>query len=206
MKFAIIIASVTGGLLLLTIIVTALFGGGNTPTPPQGSLSPAPIQPQTYTAPSADATPAPGKSLIVGEICPPTQGGTVVSQGMVVAEEIPSRIKHVVFYPGETVAGTRQFAIELEPGTYELYSQTLQHEKVALFSEYVRCGMGEACYNHTLLQVSLEPNQKYTEARICDYTWTKPAVLPPSPTPDFSPLGTTPTPNSGIRSTPTRTF
>lgn len=195
-KWALIAAASTGGLLLLTIIISALSGSNpSQPTNPgtTGTVTPA-VTPK-YTAPDPNQQPKAGMSLITGEICPQTSSGNAPGS-MVVAEEIPSRVKHVIFYPGSVAAGTNKFAIEVEPGTYELYIQTLEQEKIALYSQYVNCGMASTCFDHRMVQIEVKAGEKNTSARICDYNWSQPTVSIPRPTtgPTFSPILFTPTP------------
>lgn len=167
LKWALIVAGICGGLLVLTIIVVAVSGGGaNTTTNPDVVPTLAHAS-DGYVGVPGEVTP--GNGVVMGRLCESTPGS--VDQMIIVAEKIPSRVGTEKFYPGIAKAGTDSFYFDLEPGIYEFYTKRLDGARWGLYSEYVQCGMTSVCVDHKMLQVNLFANQQVSNIDICDYAW-----------------------------------
>lgn len=193
LKFAIIIAITSFVLLLVTIVFTLILkpqnskdnlpvvtSGGNTNVVP------------TYIAPPDQLKPSNGKAIIQGKICN-AQGPLIIT-----VESIPDRTKTQKFYPGLNDARTDLYYFELDPGTYNIYTENNNREKVNTYSQFVTCGLNQDfCINHNLIDLFIESTDVKTNIDICDSLWKTrfqniPSLVPSQesdalPTPIFDP-------------------
>jgi len=165
MRKAIIIMSISFGLLFIVIIILAL-SQRSTNDPLNDST--AQISPIEYLPDSNTQTNS-NQALIQGSLCSDPTGS--IPPGLIVAEQIPSRRKTTKYFPGSQATDINQYSIAVDPGTYEIYLQSSNLEKIALYSQYVACGSQEYCTDHTSIQFPLESGQTKSEVNICDYRW-----------------------------------
>jgi len=165
MRKAIIIMSISFGLLFVVIVILALSqrSSSNPLNNSTNQISPVQYQPNANTQPNTN------QALIEGSLCPDQTG--MIPPGLIVAEQIPSRQKTTKYFPGSQATDTNQYSLAVDPGTYEIYLQSSNLEKIALYSQYVACGSQEYCTDHTSIQFPLEANQTKSDVNICDYRW-----------------------------------
>jgi len=166
-KFLLIVAGVSGGLLMIVFIAALIFA----PRAKSGQSNDQRSTPTLAQRYDPEVTPMNGKAVIKGRICSPPEDPTEVSATLIVAERLPARTQVTKYYPGYATAGSDLYAIEVDPGIYEVYTQSANREKVALYSDYVECGMEETCVDHGAVQVSLARGQVVEGVDLCDYVW-----------------------------------
>ena len=167
-----VLAIITGASLLLTILLFVFTGNSGDKTSTTDGTQP--IITQNTPIPTVDVQKPPeqGKAKISGVICP-AKSFSLAGGLMVVAEKIPSRqrFSHYVYGPIEL---STSYAIEVDPGIYEISSELTNRQKVGLYSQYVLCGLNpDSCKDHALLQIEITTNQTLNNIDICDYDWLK---------------------------------
>ncbi len=166
-----VLGLIAAGSLLFTIlafVLTARKPAGQTPATGE---SPTPALTLIPTL-DPQQPPSEGKAKITGYVCPLTTGN--LDQGVtVVAEKIPSRERFTFYIQGPITQDT-VYAMEIDPGTYEVYSEIANRRKLGLYSKYVLCGLDpERCLDHALLQFEIPQGQLLTDVDVCDYDWFK---------------------------------
>ena len=183
LRIALIIAGVSFGLFLLVLLLSLSARRPGTQTQPVGNqpTQPTPRVSLTYDY-DPSVTPLPGMALVSGKLCSSVPEYNFLPRLKIVAEQIPSREKYVKFYPGLDVAGTDQYFLQLEPGVYEFYTEDYQGNKLAIYSRFVTCGMGETCFDHRPIEVELMADEQVPNIDICDYQWNLEKLPTPTPT------------------------
>ena len=178
------LAIIAGVSLLLTIAIFIFTAKPQAPSPaPEATTSATPI---ALPTPDINQPPTEGMSKITGRICSHTHP-SLATGVMIVAEKQPTKHRFTRYLPGP-ITSDIQYAIEVAPGNYEIYTETTNRNKIGLHSNYVICGNNPAtCVDHTLIQIGISAGQTLPNIDICDYDWSNPSTLSPlsslSPTP-----------------------
>lgn len=183
LKFALIVAGASFILLLSTIILTILIRPNNVTNNNSNISTSTTNNTPTYIPPPNNITPTQGKAIVQGRIC------NVGSPIIISAESIPDRTKVQKFYPGISIAGTDLYYFELEPGTYNFYTENNNRELATTYSQFVTCGMDQNfCISHNLVDVYLESGDIRSNIDICDSLWLTRFQNTPSPIPTTDPF------------------
>ena len=171
-----ILSIITGTLIIVTIFLFIFTGSpskspGVTPTStPSANLSPVPTA-------DLQQPPAPGKAKLTGSICLPES--TPPAGFILVAEQLPSRQRITKYIPGP-FDGDTPFALEVAPGTYQVYTEAPNRTKIGLYSQYAVCRGTPGCVDHDLLEINSEADKIVSNIDVCDYQWSQPQTSPSS--------------------------
>ena len=80
------------------------------------------------------------------------------------------------YYSIDTIANQFSYTIEVDPGTYNVYA--FRDDYAAGYTNYVTCGMGAYCSDHTPLQVMVKAGKTVKNINLSD--WYAPAGTFPS--------------------------
>ena len=66
------------------------------------------------------------------------------------------------------------FSLDVEKGSYQVFSETSDRKKLGLYSQYVICGMDiEKCVDHSMIEVGVAEKRVVAGVNVCDYDWVK---------------------------------
>jgi hypothetical protein len=110
--------------------------------------------------------------------------GTITGQLSFPSQYIPSLTIFAIrvdnglstYYSIDTVANQFSYAIEVDPGIYNVYA--FRDDYAAGYTSYVTCGMGAYCSDHTPLQVVVKAGKVVKNINLSD--WYAPAGTFPS--------------------------
>jgi hypothetical protein len=122
-----------------------------------------------------DAPPDAGMAKIIGKFCLPELNSRIsLDSGVwLVAERIPDKARFRRFLVGPIVQDMI-FALQVEPGIYEVMSELPNRHKLSLYSQYVTCGMDKSrCLQHALIQLQAKEGEIVKGVDVCDYEWAR---------------------------------
>lgn len=151
--------------------VTAQPALTNTPSP-EVSATQTPEEPdQPEITETVEPTAAPNEtSEVSGRLCYPSE--------FIPAQELYFfRIADNQLFSAQSILNQTNYSIQLEPGSYYAYAWIENYQLGGAFTEYVACGYGENCTDHTLKPLDLKPGQTVENIDICDWIYL-PDMLP----------------------------
>lgn len=180
--------------LIWLALVMAACAPAATPSPapthtPAPTATPSPtIAPTITPTPSPTATPTitptptalpeqpdvveppPDRGAVAGNLCYPSSEPppmTLYLENTTIPEHIEIEIK-----PGQML-----YTVDLPPGEYVAYAQTVGTELRGSYSEAVPCGLADHCLDHSLRPFRVEAGQILPHIDLCDW-YTPPAIRP----------------------------
>jgi len=168
-----VLGIITGVMLIITILLFVFTAGGGNPED-NGTVVDGTGAEVMESVPTLDpeSPPTEGMAKLAGRIC--VSGLSREDKGlMLVAERIPDREQFNRYFPGP-INEDIDYALEVVPGSYEVFTELLDRQKLGLYSQYVECGLTpERCLDHGMVQVQAQEGQIVQNIDVCDYEWVR---------------------------------
>jgi len=166
-----VLGIITGTMIVVTILLF-VFTAGITPEEGEGEVDGTAPGVVVVPTPDPAAPPVEGMARLVGRIC--ISSGINLNNGvMLVAERIPDKEQFKRYISGPMSEETI-YALDVEPGRYEIFTESLDGLKLGLYSQYVVCGLDSIkCLDHDMVQVQAREGESVEAIDVCDYQWSR---------------------------------
>jgi hypothetical protein len=179
LRFAALTLFITVLVLAAAACVTLQVGIERTPTPDYPAVGTLASLIVTGTHSAAQltqaaipATPTPSTGTVSGRICYPSERIPAMTLYFSQPED-----EHLIEYPVEENQDSYQ--VSLEPGMYFVFAWVESYQVGGMYTEAVRCGLGELCTDHTPVGVEVAAGDRLIGVDVCD--WVHPEPFLPAP-------------------------